>query len=50
MCDINKENCKNMNIENGKRVLYMKVVKAIYGCIQSDLMWYNLYANTLKDV
>ena len=28
----------------------MKVIRAIYGCTQSALLWYNLYANTLKDM
>ena len=39
-----------MVIDNGKRVLYMELLRAIYGCIQSALMWYALYANTLKDM
>ena len=34
--------------ENGKKVLYMKVLRTIYGCIESYLFWYNLYGNTLK--
>ena len=38
-----------MVIENGKILLYMKVVRAIYRYIQYALMWYDLYANTLKD-
>ena len=39
-----------MVIKTGKRVLYMKLVRAIYGCIQSALLWYNLYVSTLKDM
>ena len=27
----------------------MKVLRAIYGCIESALLWYNFYLNTLKD-
>ena len=26
----------------------MKVMREIYGCIKSDLLWYNLYAKTLE--
>ena len=26
----------------------MKVIHSIYGCIESALLWYNLYASTLK--
>ena len=47
--DVNEEHRKNVIIENGKRVLYIKAVRAVYGCIQSTLLWYNLYTNTLKD-
>ena len=48
MCDVNEEYRKNVVIENGKRVLCIKVVRDIYGCIQSAFLWYNLYANTLN--
>ena len=48
MCEVNGEHTQNVVMENGKKVLYMKVVRAIYGCIQSALLWYDLYTNTLK--
>ena len=50
MREVNEEHRKNVVINNGKRVLCMKVVRAIYGCVQSALMWYGLYANTFKDI
>ena len=28
----------------------MTLVIAIYGCIKSALLWYNLYVSTLKDM
>ena len=34
--------------EQGKKFLYLKVLRAIYGCIESALQWYNLYTQTLK--
>ena len=37
-------------IENGKRVLYVQLDKALYGCVQSALLWYELYSTTLKDM
>ena len=46
MCDVNEEHKKNMVIENKKRVLYINIVRAIYGCIKSALMCYDLYYNT----
>lgn len=35
---------------NGKKVLYVRVLRAIYGCIESALLWYTLFSNTLKDM
>ena len=32
----------------GKKVLYLRLLKALYGCIQSDLFWYNLFTSTLE--
>ena len=37
-------------IENGKRVLYVQLDKALYRCVQSALLWYELYSSTLKDM
>ena len=34
-------------IEKGKKVLYLQLLKALYGCVQSALLWYNLFTNTL---
>ena len=34
--------------KNGQKVLYLKVLHAIYGFVESYLQWYNLYALTLK--
>ena len=36
--------------ENGQRVLYVQLDKALYGCVQSALLWYDLYSSTLKDM
>ena len=33
-----------------EKVLYVKVLRAIYGCIESALLWYNIYVKTLKDL
>ena len=37
-----------MRYENGKKVLYVKILRAIYGCIESALLWYKLYSETLE--
>ena len=48
MCDINGEYRQYVRYEQGKKVLYLKVLRAIYSCIESALLWYNLYTQTLK--
>ena len=40
MCDANKECRKYVTHEKGKPVLYMKLLKSLYGCMQSALLWY----------
>ena len=36
-------------MENGVKVLYMRLVKAIYDCVQSALLWYRLFNSKLKE-
>ena len=36
--------------ENGMKVLYVQLDKALYGCVQSALLWYELYLSTLKEL
>ena len=47
MCDVNPELVEDVRIENGKKVLYLRIVKALYGCIESALLWYNLFLDKL---
>ena len=39
-----------VTMEKGKRVLYVQLNKALYGCVQSALLWYELYSTTLVDM
>jgi hypothetical protein len=53
MCKINPEFKLHVRYEttrNGKqiKVLYMKVIRAIYGCIEAALQWYIMFTGTLK--
>jgi hypothetical protein len=50
MCEVNPVYKKFITYEHGKKVLYVRVLRAIYGCIESALLWYNLYSTTLKDL
>jgi hypothetical protein len=48
MCDVSDNYRQYVCIENGKKVLYLKLVKALYGCVQSALLWYELFSSTLE--
>ena len=48
MCKVNPEHKRNVIYEKGKKVLYVRVKRAIYGCIESALLWYDLYKETLE--
>ena len=37
-----------VEIINGKKVLYLQLLKALYGCVQSALLWYELFSSTLE--
>jgi len=48
MCEVNEEYKKYVIYEKGEKVLYLQILQAIYGCIESALLWYKLFATTLQ--
>ena len=52
MCEVNPEYKQHViyEVKNGKKikVLYVRVLRALYGCLESALLWYKLYSSTLK--
>ena len=48
MCQINVEYKKYVRIEKGQKVLYILMLRAINGCIESAFLWYSLYKRTLE--
>ena len=42
MREVNLEFIKDVQQEGKKKVLYLSVLKTLYGCIESALLWYNL--------
>ena len=48
MCEVNEEYKKHVVYEKEQKVLYLQVLQTIYGRIESALLWYNLFATTLK--
>jgi hypothetical protein len=45
MCDVCEHYKQFVCIENGNKVLYLKL---LYGCVQSALRWYELFSGTLQ--
>ena len=39
MCEVNSEHKKNVRVENGVKVLHLCLLKALYGCMESALLW-----------
>jgi Reverse transcriptase (RNA-dependent DNA polymerase) len=50
LCEMNSEYCKYVCIENGVKVLYVRLLKAIYGCVKSVLLWYKMFSETLQEM
>ena len=48
MRELNPEHNKTVKMENVMKVLYLRLLKALYGCIYSTLLCYDLYSKTLK--
>jgi hypothetical protein len=36
--------------ESGQQVLYVQLIKAIYGCVKLALLWYKLFSTSLKEM
>jgi hypothetical protein len=50
LCDMNKKYEDFVVTEKGKKVLYVQLLKAIYGCVTSALLWYNVFRSTLEEM
>ena len=48
LCEMNPEHRKYVVIEGNTEVLYVRLVKALYGCVKSALLWYKLFSETLQ--
>ena len=50
MCEINKKYEHCVVIEKGRKVMYVRMNKALYGCVESALLWYETYAKVLTNM
>ena len=39
-----------MRGKNGCKMLFIKLNKALYGCLKSAIIWYETFVTTLKDL
>ena len=47
MCNVNPEYRSYVRVEKEVKVLYLRLLRALYGCLESALLWYELYSSTL---
>ena len=50
LCKMNSQHIKFVVIENGTKVLYVRLIKALYGCVKTAMLWYDLFTNTLTQM
>ena len=48
LCDLNPKHREFVVIENGVEILYVRLIKALYGCVKSALLWYEMFVSCLK--
>jgi len=48
MCHLNPRYSSSVVMEGGKKVLYLRLLKALYGCVKLALLWYELFTGTLQ--
>ena len=50
MCEVDPRYKRYVRIEGGTKVFYTRIVKALYGCLESALLWYKVYSGVLKEM
>ena len=48
MCGISDKYKEYVTIEGEKRVFYLRLKKALYGCMQSAILWYDSFKSRLE--
>ena len=47
MVQVNPEYDDDVRLEHGVKILYVQILRALYGMIESALLWYILYTDVL---
>ena len=40
---------KFVSMQNGKKTIYLRLKRALYGCVKSSLLWWKLLTKTLTE-
>ena len=49
-CKVSEEYEEFVGLEKGKRLLYLRLKKALYGCMQSAILWYDTFKGALQEM
>lgn len=50
LCSMNQKYKRFVRMENGVKVLYVRLIKAFYDCVKSALLWHDMFHGTLKEM
>ena len=50
ICDINPKYKHHARFKDGRKTFYLRIIKAIYWMVESDLLCYELYMSVLKEM
>mmetsp|Transcript_16608 Transcript_16608/g.23570 ORF Transcript_16608/g.23570 Transcript_16608/m.23570 type:complete len:462 (-) Transcript_16608:60-1445(-) len=50
MVEICPELGEDLFVENGMEVLYLRIIQALYGCVESALLWYETFKGKLEQI
>ena len=49
MCEVDPEHIENAEMEKGKKVLHLEMLRALCGCTESEFRWHELCSETMCD-
>ena len=50
LCEMNPKYTAFVTVENGHKVIYVRLIKALYGCVQSAFLWYEMFHSYLAEI
>ena len=50
LCEVNPSYANYVVLDHGKKTLFLRLKKALYGCVKSAMLWYELFVSVLLDL